>query len=94
MMVKGKEDHEHCERDWRLGFEFAIVKMESPRPEGWFGFQPSQKGSGSRKALTLLMGNFDPLFFPPPRFWFRKGSTSSLREEEFEFATPVRERLR
>jgi len=24
-----------------------------------------------RKALTLLMGNFDP----PPRFWVRKGST-------------------
>ncbi|KAK7236588.1 hypothetical protein RIF29_45460 [Crotalaria pallida] len=39
-----------------------------------------ERGVGKvRKALTLLMGNFDPLFFPlnpsPPRFWFRKGST-------------------
>ena len=36
-----------------------------------------ERGVGKvRKALTLLMGHFDPLFFPlPPRFWFRKGST-------------------
>ena len=39
-----------------------------------------ERGVGKvRKALTLLMGHFDPFFFPlnpsPPRFWFRKGST-------------------
>jgi len=34
-----------------------------------------ERGVGKvRKALTLLMGHFDPLFLSP-RFWFRKGST-------------------
>jgi hypothetical protein len=34
------------------------------------------------KALTLLMGSFDPFFFPPPGFGSRKGQRKDLTSKQ------------
>lgn len=40
-----------CKSLWPI-FPLFFVKMESPRPEGWFGFQP-RKGLGPARPSEI-----------------------------------------